>query len=68
MTTHTVRFLRSVDSPGEYRALCTCGWAMQGVSLEEIQGRAATHDLDDFNDHNDPLPAKVAFVTGLSKE
>ena len=68
MTTHTVRFLRSVSEPKEYRALCTCGWAMQGASLEEIQGRAATHDLDDFNEHNGPLSEKVPFVTGLSEE
>ena len=68
MTLHTVRFLRSTGDTKEYRALCTCGWAMQGPSLEEIQGRAATHDLDDFKEHNEALLEKVPFVTGLSKE
>ncbi len=61
MTTHTIRFLRSTSEPGEYRAVCTCGWSIGGT-LEHIQTRAATHDLDEIEE---PPLRRAGFVSGL---
>lgn len=42
---HEVRFYRNPDD-GTYRAICTCGWLINGASLESLQCAAATHDLE----------------------
>jgi hypothetical protein len=62
MTTHITRFYRCPDEPGLFRAVCTCGWSIQG-DLKTIQTRAATHDLDEPV-HEAPLK-KMGFVSGL---
>jgi hypothetical protein len=59
---HQVRFFRSTDEPGLHKAVCTCGWSMNG-DLETLQTRAATHDLDTFELDTEP-PIK-GFVSGL---
>lgn len=61
MTLHTVRFLRSTTEPGQYRAVCTCGWSIQG-ERDFVQGRAATHDLDELEE---PPLRQEGFVSGL---
>jgi len=43
---HIVRFLRSTTEPGTFRAVCTCGWSVEG-DLEHVQTAAAAHDLDE---------------------
>ncbi len=58
---HSVRFYRSTTEPGVYHAACSCGWTING-DLETIQGRAATHDLDEIQEA--PLKVK-GFVSGL---
>lgn len=64
MTFHSCRFFRCIDEPGEYRAVCTCGWSIRG-DLEYIQGRAATHDLDEIRE---PPLKTTGFVSGLPKD
>jgi len=61
MTLHSVRFYRSTTEPGVYHATCSCGWAMSG-DLQELQTRAATHDLDEIRE---PPLRKEGFVSGL---
>ena len=61
MTKHVVRFYRYTDEPGESQAICSCGWTIRG-DLEYIQGRAATHDLDEIRE---PALKKEGFVSGL---
>ena len=58
---HVARFYRCTDEPGLYRAVCTCGWSIQG-DLETIQARAATHDLDEIQE---PPLTQEGFVSGL---
>ncbi len=48
MTLHSISFYRSTDD-GSYRAVCTCKWSCNGTR-EEVQCRAATHDLDEEGD------------------
>jgi hypothetical protein len=62
MTTHITRFHRCPDEVGMFRAICICGWSIQG-DLETIQTRAATHDLDELV-HVAPLK-QTGFVSGL---
>ena len=62
MTLHTTRFFRCIDEPGEYRAVCTCGWSMRAEDLATLQMRAATHDLDDIEEA--PLK-QTGFISGL---
>lgn len=42
---HSVKFERRKDGV-MFRAQCTCGWSSADPSLEQLQARAATHDLD----------------------
>jgi hypothetical protein len=42
---HTVKFERNTET-NEYRAICTCGWIRWSKSLEELQRRAPTHDME----------------------
>ncbi len=57
---HEVKFYRNHE--GEYRAVCRCGWSSEDKTLTDLQGRAATHDLD--------APRQVdimnGFVSGLA--
>lgn len=43
-TNHSVKFERNTRS-GDWRAKCTCGWFHIG-ERDEVQSRAATHDLE----------------------
>lgn len=63
MQAHYIRFLRAVDEPGIYRGVCSCGWSMTG-EREEVQARAATHDLDE--QPGEPPLLHSGFVSGLS--
>lgn len=56
MTTHHVSFYRNT-AEGGHRAVCTCGWSASG-ELEYLQGRSATHDLDDLRSNVEPLTLK----------
>ncbi len=48
MKTHEIRFYRN-PADGMYRAICSCGWTLEG-DREDVQAKAATHDLDEEND------------------
>lgn len=65
MAFHSIRFFRCPEEAGEFRAVCTCGWSIRGT-LEEIQSRAATHDLDE--DAPKSSPEKPGFVSGLPED
>lgn len=63
MTVHTTRFFRSRTESGLYRAVCSgCTWSAEDTDLEALQGRAATHDLDQIKE---PPLAQEGFVSGL---
>ena len=64
MTTHTTRFYRDPSS-GEHVAQCSCGWRLAG-ELAELQGRAASHDLDDLPQVK--APTVVPFRSGLPED
>lgn len=61
MTQHHVQFYRCADEPGLHRAICTCGWSMQG-ELETLQARSGSHNLDELKEP--PLRQK-GFVSGI---
>lgn len=42
---HSIKLFRNTRTGG-YRAECSCGWILIGDSKEEVQGRAATHDIE----------------------
>lgn len=50
---HNSKFERNTVT-GTWRVSCTCGWFMYGTK-EEVQKRAATHDLEWIT--ADPLEA-----------
>jgi hypothetical protein len=61
MTLHTIKFYR--DQEG-FSAHCTCGWGIRDDDKETVQARAATHDLDEWDET--PVPKHVDFKSGLS--
>lgn len=61
---HKTRFLRCVDEPGLHRAVCACGWSIQG-ELEHVQPRATTHNLDGELPTREPPLRRMGFVSGL---
>ena len=58
---HIVRFLRSRTEPDECRAVCSCGWSINGT-LNYTQERAATHDRDEIRE---PPLRQEGFISGL---
>ena len=42
---HSLVFQRN-RSTGDFRAMCTCGWARVGRDEKSIRNQAATHDID----------------------
>ena len=64
MTLHITRFFRCTDEAGLYRAVCTCGWSVQG-DLDYIQGRTATHDLDDISEPAEKISGFVSVLSNI---
>lgn len=65
MSNHSVKFYRCLDTAGEHRAVCTCGWSVREDNLEAAQTAASSHNLDE---PKFPPLKVVGFVSGLPDE
>lgn len=60
--THYVQILPCIDEPGEYRAVCTCGWSARSDDKEKLRERAANHETEGIRE---PRLKREGFVSGL---
>lgn len=64
MARHEVRYFACVDEPGEHRAVCACGWSLQGARAD-IEARAGRHAATGISATRGPRLKCEGFVSGL---